>query len=162
MGIYKRGKVYWIDYYDQKRDRVQESSQSTNRQDAEDLLTLRKSEILRGVYKQPVKITFEEFGTRYMEHAKTNKRSWLRDQQMLGNLYEYFGKERQLTEVTPVVIEGYKVHRRAKVSGATGKPGTSLAQANVQSVNRVGPLLGYESRSQSEVLSRIQYRASRR
>ncbi len=119
MGIYKRGKVYWIDFHGQNRNRVQESSKSTNRQNAEDLLTLRKSEILRGVYKQPVKITFEEFGKRYMEHAKTNKRSWLRDEQMLGNLYEYFGKERQLTEVTPVVIEGYKVHRRAKVSGAT-------------------------------------------
>jgi len=119
MGIYKRGKVYWIDFYDQNRKRVQESSQSTHRQDAEDLLTLRKSEILRGVYKQPVKMTFGEFGERYMEHAKTNKRSWLRDQQMLGHLYDYFGKERLLTEVPPVHIEGYKVQRRTKVSGST-------------------------------------------
>ena len=38
---------------------------------------------------------------------------------MLEHLYEFFGKERQLTEVTPVDIEGYKVHRRAKVSGST-------------------------------------------
>jgi excisionase family DNA binding protein len=75
MGIYKRGNVYWIDFYDQNRNRVQESSLSTDRQDAEDLLTVRRSEILRGVYKQPVKITFGEFGERYMEHAKTNKRS---------------------------------------------------------------------------------------
>ena len=119
MGIYKRGKVYWIDFYDQNRNRVQESSQSSNKRDAEDLLTLRKSEILRGVYKQPVKITFGEFGKRYMEHAKANKQSWLRDQQMLENLHSFFGKERPLTEITPVSIEGYKVHRRAKVSGAT-------------------------------------------
>lgn len=75
---------------------------------------------MRGVYKQPVKITIGEFGERYMGHAKTNKRSWLRDEQTLGNLYEFFGKERQLTEVTPVAIEGYKVCRRARVSGATG------------------------------------------
>ena len=54
-----------------------------------------------------------------MEHAKTNKRSWLRDEQMLANLYKYFGKERQLTEVTPATIEGYKIDRRAKVSGST-------------------------------------------
>jgi len=119
MGIYKRGKVYWIDFYDPNRKRVQESSQSTSRQDAEDLLTLRKSEILRGVYKQPVKMTFGEFGERYMEHAKTNKRSWLRDQQMLKHLYSFFGKERPLTEVTPVDIEGYKIRRKAKVSGST-------------------------------------------
>lgn len=119
MGIYKRGNVYWIDFYDQNRNRVQESSQSTDRQDAKDLLTLRRSEILRGVYKQPVKITFGEFGERYMTHAKTNKRSWLRDEQMLEHLYDHFGKERQLTEMPPVLIEGYKVHRRAKVSGST-------------------------------------------
>src|SRR5579863_8075091 len=111
MGIYKRGSVYWIDFYDQNRNRVQESSRSSNWRDAEALLTLRKSEILRGIYKQPVKITFGEFGERYMEHAKTNKRSWLRDQQMLEHLYSFFGKERPLTELTPVDIEGYKVRR---------------------------------------------------
>ena len=55
MGIYKRGNVYWIDYYDPNRKRVQESSQSSSRRDAEGFLALRKSEILRGVYKQPVK-----------------------------------------------------------------------------------------------------------
>lgn len=119
MGVYKRGNVYWIDYYDQNRNRVQESSQSTNQRDAEDLLTIRKSEILRGVYKRPVKITFGEFGERYMEHAKANKRSWLRDEQMLEHLSGFFGKERELTEVAPIDIEAYKVHRRTKVSGAT-------------------------------------------
>jgi integrase len=119
MGIYKRGKVYWIDFYDQNRNRVQESSQSSSRRDAENLLALRKSAILRGIYKQPVKITLEEFGNRYMEHAKTNKRSWLRDQQMLENLYKFFGKQGSLTDVTAIEIEGYKVNRRAKVSGST-------------------------------------------
>ncbi|MGC1838172.1 MAG: tyrosine-type recombinase/integrase [Candidatus Acidiferrales bacterium] len=75
--------------------------------------------MLRGVYKQPVKITFGEFGKRYMEHAKTNKRSWLRDQQMLEHLDDFFGKERLLTDLMPVDIEGYKVRRRAGVSGST-------------------------------------------
>ena len=106
MGIYKRGKVYWIDFYDPNRNRIQESSQSSNRRDAEDLLTLRKSEILRGVYKQPVKITFGEFGKRYMEHAKTNKRSWLRDQQMLENLYSFFGKEQAIRRNNPGKYRG--------------------------------------------------------
>ena len=80
---------------------------------------MRKAEVLRGVYKRPVKITFGEFGTRYMEHAKANKRSWLRDEQMLEHLTKFFGSERQLTEITPVEIEGYKLHRRASVSGST-------------------------------------------
>lgn len=119
MSIYQRGRVWWIDYYDQNRERIQESSQSTNRRDAEELLTLRKSEVLRGVYKRPVKMSFGDFGGRYMEHAKANKRSWLRDQQMLEHLKKFLGSERQLTDITPVDIEGYKIHRRESVSGAT-------------------------------------------
>ena len=119
MGIYRRGSIFWIDFYDQNRSRIQESSQSSSRREAEKLLALRKSEVLRGLYRQPLKITFGEFGQRYMEHAKTNKRSWLRDQQMLEHLSSHFGKERPLAEVGPVDIEGYKVHRRAKVSGST-------------------------------------------
>jgi integrase len=119
MGVYKRGSQWWIDYYDRNRERVQESSQSSRRNDAEALLNLRKSEILRGVYKRPVKITFGEFGRRYMEHAKANKRSWLRDEQMLKHLKQQFGTERQLTEVTPADIEGYKLSRKARVSGST-------------------------------------------
>jgi integrase len=119
MGIYKRGNVYWVDYYDPNRKRIQESSQSSNRRDAENLLALRKSDILRGVYKQPVKITLGEFGERYMEHAKANKRSWLRDEQMLNHLSDFFGKEKPMTEVTPVHIESYKIHRRSKVADST-------------------------------------------
>ena len=119
MSIYKRGRVWWVDYFDQNRERIQESSRSTNRRDAESLLNIRKSELLRGVFRRPVKITFGEFGKRYMEHAKVNKRSWLRDEQMLGHLQRFFGTERRLTEITSADIEGYKMHRRASVSGST-------------------------------------------
>ena len=119
MGIYKRGGKWCIDFYDQNHTRVQESSHSSRRADAEALFNLRKSEILRGVYKRPVKITVGEFGKRYMEYAKTNKRSWLRDEQMLEHLEEFFGTERQLAEITAADIEGYKLRRKAKVSGST-------------------------------------------
>ena len=119
MGIYKRGGKWCIDFYDQNHTRVQESSHSSRRADAEALLNLRKSEILRGLYKRPVKITVGEFGKRYMEYAKANKRSWLRDEQMLKHLGEFFGTERQLAEITAADIEGYKLRRKAKVSGST-------------------------------------------
>jgi integrase len=119
LAVYKRGKVWWIDYYDQNRLRVQESSHSSIRRDAEALLALRKAEVIRGIYRRPVKITFGEFSAKYMEHAKANKRSWLRDEQMLKHLKEFFGTERQLAEITPADIEGYKLHRKAEVSGST-------------------------------------------
>ena len=119
MSVYRRGGKWWIDYFDKNRRRVQETSHSSIRRDAEALLTLRKSEVLRGVYKRPVKIAFGQFGERYMPYAKANKRSWLRDEQMLKPLKEFFGSERPLTEITPADIEGYKLHRQAKVSDAT-------------------------------------------
>ena len=111
--------MWWISYYDQHRSRIQESSHSSIKRDAERLYALRKSEVLRGVYRQPVRISLEEFESRYMEYAKANKRSWLRDQQMLVHLKEFFRAERQLADIMPPDIEGYKLHRRKQVSGAT-------------------------------------------
>jgi len=119
MGVYRRNNTWWICYHDQNRRRIQESSHSSIRRDAEHLHALRKSEVLRGVYKQPVRISLEAFGERYMEYAKTNKRSWLRDEQMLKPLKEYLGPENQLPDITAADIEGYKAHRRKQVSGAT-------------------------------------------
>lgn len=119
MGIYRRNRIWWISYYDQNRTRKQESSHSSNRREADKLHALRKSEVLRGVYRQPVRITLGVFSELYMVHAKTNKRSWLRDEQMLKPLKKFFGDDTQLTEITPVGIEGYKLNRRSEVSGAT-------------------------------------------
>jgi integrase len=64
-------------------------------------------------------MTLGELQVPYMEYAKANKRSWLRDEQMLKPLVGFFGAGRQLTDITPVDIEGYKLHRRKQVSGAT-------------------------------------------
>ena|SRR5215472_6841398 len=117
MGIYRRKHIWWINYFDQNRQRVQESSHSSNRRDAGRLFALRKSEVLRGVYRQPVRITLSEFSDRYMVHAKANKRSWLRDQQLLKPLTKFFGANAQLTDITAVEIEGYKLNRKSEVSG---------------------------------------------
>lgn len=119
MGVYQRGNVWWIDYYDQNRERVQESSYSSNRRDAEDLFAVRQSEVVRGVFRRPVKISFGEFGKKYMEYAKTNKRSWLRDEQMFKQLEEFFGADRDLREIRPADIEKYKTYRREGISDST-------------------------------------------
>jgi integrase len=119
LGVLKRKNKYWIDFYDSQKTRIQESSHSSSKRDAENLLALRKSEILRGTFKRPVKITFGELGTKYMEYAKGNKRSWLRDEQMLEKLTAFLGSQRQVREIYPADIEGFKLHRRKEVSGST-------------------------------------------
>jgi len=53
VGVFKRKRKYWIDYYDSQRNRIQESSHSSSKRDAEDLLALRKSEILRARLDAP-------------------------------------------------------------------------------------------------------------
>lgn len=119
MGVYKRGGKYWIDFYDSERNRIQESSHSFLKRDAEDLLALRTAEIVRGTFRKPVKITFKELSVRYLDYAKGNKRSWLRDEQMLKPLTEYFGSDRQFREIRPIDIEGFKLQRKKTVCGAT-------------------------------------------
>lgn len=119
MGVFRRGGVWWIDYYDRDHQRIRESTNSTLRREADQLLALRKVEILRGLHKQASQVTFGDFGKRYMEYAKVNKRSWLRDEQLLGHLQNYFGKDALLAEIDVARIEGYKIERRNKVSGST-------------------------------------------
>lgn len=119
MGVYPRGNTYWIDFYDSNGNRVQKSSGSSSKKVAENLLALKKSEVLRGEFKLPSKITFGELGTKYMDYAKLHKRSWLRDEQMLKSLNAFFGIERQIREICASDIEGFKAQRRKEVSGAT-------------------------------------------
>ena len=117
MALYQRGRVWYADYYDRGK-RVQESTGETNRHKAEKFLALRISEIERGVYAKPVKMTLSELGAKYMEFAKANKRSWLRDQQTLGHLNDAFGTK-LLTDITALPIEQYKLDRLKVVCPAT-------------------------------------------
>jgi len=108
MATYKRGRIWWIDFYDQKGNRVPESSLPSIRRDAEKLLSMRQADVARGKYRFPCKITLEEFGRRYMEYAKANKRSWERDVPMLNHRQEFFGKNRKLSEISPLDVEGFR------------------------------------------------------
>lgn len=51
-GNLQKGGKWWIDYFDRKRRRIQESSHSSARRDSEQLLALRRSEVSRGVCRR--------------------------------------------------------------------------------------------------------------
>lgn len=118
MGIYKRGRVWWIDFFDQSNRRVFESSHSTNRRDAERLLGIRQTDISRGQYQVVPKISLGEFSEKYMVFAKANKASWDRDAGMLKHIQTFFG-DRDLTDVTPMEVEEYKAYRSSLVEKST-------------------------------------------
>jgi integrase len=117
MALYQRGRIWYADFYVQRR-RVQESTGTGNRREAEKFYARRIAEIERGEYAKSTKVTISEFGQQYLEYAKANKRSWLRDEQIMKHLNEFFGNT-VLTEIGPLSIERYKLERMQAVAPAT-------------------------------------------
>jgi hypothetical protein len=74
MALYQRGRTWYADFYVQGK-RVQESTGTANRREAEKFYALRLAEIEGGEYAKPVNITISEFGQQFLDLAKANKRS---------------------------------------------------------------------------------------
>ena len=117
MALYRRGRIWYADFYADGR-RVQESTGTANRREAEKFLALRLSEAQRGVYVKPVHVPLAELWERYIAYAKAHKRSWKRDEQMYGNLQGFFGTV-NLETITTVRVEEFQQHRVREVSPAT-------------------------------------------
>lgn len=117
MALYQRGQIWYVDFYVNGK-RVQESTRTRNKRAAEKFYALRLSEVQRGVYAKPVKVLLDDLGARYLQHAKTHKRSWLRDEQILVHLRDFFGRA-TLQQIAPLRIEEYQQARILKVSPAT-------------------------------------------
>jgi len=118
MGIIRRFNNYYIDYYYQGR-RIRECV-SKNKRDAEAALAVRKSEIVQGRYqiRKRGDVRLDVFSKTYMEYSRANKRSWKRDEVSLKNLLPFFG-DRMLSDISPFLIEKYKIKRSAKAKPAT-------------------------------------------
>jgi integrase len=109
MKIYQRGRVWYLTFYARGK-RVQESTGTSDRRKAEKFCALRLSEVERGEYTQSAKITLAQFGQQYMDYAKANKRSWLRDEQIMTHLNRSLGAT-QLGNIGALQIERYKLDR---------------------------------------------------
>lgn len=110
MAVYQRGQVWYADFYNRTGNRVQESTGTRNRREAEKFLALRISEVRRGVYAKPAIVSLHELGERSLEYAKTDKRSWRRDEQMLGQLKRHFG-DVDLRDINALRVEEYQQKR---------------------------------------------------
>lgn len=118
MSVRREKGRYVIDYYYQGRRRREVAG--TNKREAENILAIRKAEILQGRYqiKQSSRTTFADFAEIYMVYAKANKRSWLRDHTSLTHLLPVFGANK-LGDITTHAIEAYKIKRLEDVKPAT-------------------------------------------
>ncbi len=117
MALYLRGRIWYADFYADGK-RVQESTGTANRREAEKFVALRISEAQRGVYVKPVHVPMSDLWERYIAYSKAHKRSWKRDEQMYANLQRFFGPV-ILETITPLRVEDFQQHRVREVSPAT-------------------------------------------
>ena len=119
MGIYKRGDVYYIDYYvDGRRIRKKVGKQKTLAQNA---LEARKADVIRNEYKIPgrkKRILFEAFTKIYLDYVKGYKKSWKSDEYYIKNLLKYF-RGKSMDSIHSFLIEKYKLERKKIVKPAT-------------------------------------------
>jgi len=138
MAIYQRREagVWYADYYADGK-RVQESTGTANRREAEKFLSLRVSEVQRGVYVKPVRVPLSELWERYLAYARMHKRSWKRDEQMYGNLQSFLGTP-NLDSITPLRVEEFQQQRAREVSPATVNRETALLKHMFNMAERWG------------------------
>src|ERR1700722_7129526 len=124
MALYRRGQVWYADYYVRGK-RVQQCTGTRNRREAEKFLALRVSEVERGVYVKPVNVALGELWERYLGYAKAHKRSWVRDVQMFGHLQTFFGSA-NLADINPLGVEDFQKARLDKGAPGGGNGQTRL------------------------------------
>lgn len=117
MGIYtKKHGYYIIDYYvDGKRKREYGGK---TKQDAEYLLSKRKTEIYEGKLDLQAlngKMLFRDFAESYLRKSKTYKRSYKREIVIVRHLVDFF-ENKSLGKITASDIENYRENRLAQVT----------------------------------------------
>ena len=113
MGIYLRGKSYYIDFYYEGK-RYTEKVGPVSKSVAEEKLDIKRSEAIRGEWKpKKVKISFEKFKKEYLELTKGDRKPKLvlRDECSLKHLSKVFDGK-LLSEINPLLIEKYKKTRK--------------------------------------------------
>jgi len=122
MGIFQKGKNWYIDYYvkgRRKRKKIGHSKKLALQALKNVQIKIAKGEYL-GIYDEK-KITFKDYAKQYLEFSKANK-AWStyyrHDRVNIGHLTAYF-KDRYVFEITSQMIEKYKAIRLEKVATAT-------------------------------------------
>jgi site-specific recombinase XerD len=111
MGLYKKGKNWFIDYYvhgRRKREKV-----GVNKQFAQLVLEKRKVQIAEGKFldiKKGERVRFDEIAEDFLNYSRVNKSSYQRDVTSVKNFSPSFSGKR-LVEITPFLIEQYKSKR---------------------------------------------------
>jgi integrase len=122
ISIRRNGAGKWVIDFTRKGKRIIRVIGESKRE-AQDVLAAMKADILReryGLRRALPDVLLETHAQEYLElYAKQNKRSWTRDETSINHLKEFFNGK-NLSDITPELIEKYRLSRRADgVSPAT-------------------------------------------
>ena len=121
MGVFKKGRNYYIDYYLPNGRRKRQKIGPSKKQ-ADLVFKKTKVQIAEGKFldiKEEERISFDKMAKEYLEiHSKPNKRSSWRDEISIKHFSYYFGKK-TLQEITSLDVEKYKQKRIKEVSPST-------------------------------------------
>lgn len=126
-GLYKRGNSWYINFF--VNGRRHRESVGPNKQLAREILAKRRVQAKEGLVfdiKKDKVTTFEEMASDFLVYSKNNKRSYLRDTQLIANLKRFFNSKR-LNDISISQIEAYKSQRLGnseKKFEKTAKPAT--------------------------------------
>ncbi|MBI4641426.1 MAG: site-specific integrase [Candidatus Tectomicrobia bacterium] len=121
MGLYKRGKVWWMSFTYQGRQ-IRQSTETSNKKEAEQIYHVILGKIAENKWVERESgedKTFAELADYYEEGPFKESRSWPKVYRYLLQLKDFFGPY-PLARITPALIDTFKQQRRRQgVKGAT-------------------------------------------
>jgi len=121
MGLFRKNENWYIDYY--VNGRRQREKIGTNKRQAETVLQKRKVQLAEDRFlnvRIDSRIQINDIAKDFLVYSKNNKRSYVRDMELVHNLLKVFDDKR-LNEITPAYIEKYK---EIRLSTDNRKPAT--------------------------------------
>ncbi len=137
--IYKRGKIWWISYYENGQQQW-ESSGSTRKKDAEHLLRLREGRIAEG--KDPgvryEKITLGELAYDFVAEYRLNrKKSMGRARLSVKYLLDFFGQHTRAVNINGSRLNDYVEARQAMPSRKGGNISNGTINRELAALRRM-------------------------
>jgi len=114
MGVFKRGKVYWVRYAGPGGEIIRESARTTNYREAVNYLIKCKQAVLDSTWKPipQTQYTFKKLAEEYVQWAQRQK-SFKEKFRIIQHLVKRFGHLR-LNKFSPILIEHYQTERLNK------------------------------------------------
>ncbi len=150
MGVYKRGKIYWI-RYNIAGQQYRESARTTRKAEATALLHKRQTELFEGSFFPDRKrndLTMKGLREMWLEGA-SGKKTIGHDRQRLDRIVEFLGARTLVTSLTSEDVDKLKLHLRNTPTrhGPQSAPATvNRYLAVLKSALRLADRRGYRHR----------------